>query len=117
MRTGETMQIPYNEVHILSCGHSRVSHEARLRGDTELCPRCMTYHEIEETTPGYAVSCGGCRFRRTYGATDLEARRAAAKHAHKFPTHRVMVRLGRRVLHVYVAAERNLQLPLDAPPF
>jgi hypothetical protein len=51
-------------------------------GDELMCARCRAETRVFELAPEYAVSCGSCRFGRTFGVDGkIRAGQSAAKHA------------------------------------
>lgn len=78
-----------------------------------LCNACGTPQAAPVAT--YAIRCRDCRYGRSYGAAQLEARRAAGRHQRRRPTHRLYLLRGGLVV------ERFNPLPQlsfdDVPPF
>lgn len=51
-------------------------------GDEIICARCRESTRVFQLAPEYAVTCGTCRFGRTFGADGkIRAGQSAAKHA------------------------------------
>jgi hypothetical protein len=89
---------------ILVCKHEMDFYTpAPSAGEDIWCPKCSAYKEVEKAIEQYNVKCLYCRFARTFGRDLSKANNAAGRHVDNYPTHRIEVKDGQKVLKVVTA--------------
>lgn len=104
---------PANYIAYLSCEHTKDGAiEFRKETYCWLCRRMVTVQSVKTI---YRVDCKSCIYARRFGAGRLNAQLAADKHGKRFPTHRIHIYAGSRLIEDRIPNPQ--QLPYKLPPY